>query len=169
MFDFPTQNSSVKVAWLDTFQPHFNAVNGSYVLWKESIKNHSTSSFFSCAPLTGKMSYDISTYDASRLVQHEFPNIPVIVTYDILYDRFDVHQGPLTHYDPYRLDCVHLCLQPCFWDAILFRMGKVVADLIQNYTSSNLDSKIDKPYHNPIISPTKSKRKKSGGGNSKRY
>lgn len=130
--------TTVKVAWIDTFLPHFPAPNGSYALWKQE-QNQQANPLPSCGKISQPMSYNIGAYESSHTVKKYFPNIPIIVTYDILYDRHDVHLGMLTHKDPNRLDCVHLCFQPCFWEAIFLRMGEVILKLLHKKTKTNLN------------------------------
>jgi hypothetical protein len=123
------QQTKVKLAWMDSYRPHFPAPNGAYISWKNASSG-SMNKYLSCARIPEPMSYDFVLYQPSHLVAREFPNIPIIKTYDMTYDRYDMHLGILTHHDPEKLDCVHLCYQVCFWEAIAFRMGKVINQLL---------------------------------------
>jgi hypothetical protein len=115
-----------KVVWLDSLLSHFPAPQGSYQQYRSS-KPRKTK----CAPLKEPLSYsNLVAYEPSQLIHRKYPYIPVIKTCDLLYDRFDMHQGLLTHRDTKRLDCVHFCLQPCFWEAILMRVGKVLVKIV---------------------------------------
>lgn len=124
------QETKVKLAWMDSFRPHFPSLNGEYISWKNSSSDENPKKYPSCAPIPEPMSYDFILYKPSHLVAKEFPNVPIITTYDMTYDRYDMHLGILTHHDPKKLDCVHLCYQVCYWEAIAARIGKVVHQIL---------------------------------------
>jgi hypothetical protein len=116
-----------KVAWLDTLIPHFPASQGSYQEWK-AFASHQ----IECGPIQEPLSYtSLVAYESSQMIKHKYPYVPVIELYDIVYDRYDMHQGLLTHNgDVNRLDCVHFCMQPCFWAAISMRVGKTLLMMV---------------------------------------
>jgi hypothetical protein len=123
----------VKLAWMDTFRPHFASSDGSYFQWKShqlQQKSELKPVNIKCDPISTPMSYQYSLYDGSHLMRKQFSTIPVVSTYDLVFERYDIHQGLLTHLDPERLDCVHLCIQPCYWAPILNRIGKVLLGLL---------------------------------------
>jgi hypothetical protein len=122
------RETNVSLAWMDSFRPHFPSPNGAYLSWKriKRTSKKNTTRLQRCRPISKKNSYQYSLYGASHVVAKEFPHIPVIPISDITFDRYDMHLGILTHSDAERLDCVHLCLQPCYWEAIAFRIGIVV-------------------------------------------
>jgi hypothetical protein len=125
--------TNVKLAWMDSFRPHFPSVNGEYISWKNS--SGSVNQYPSCGPIPGNASYDYVLFNPSHLVAKEFPNVPIITTYDMTFDRYDMQLGLLTYNDPERLDCVHLCYQVCYWEAIAFRMGRVINRLLLGSSS----------------------------------
>jgi hypothetical protein len=53
-------------------------------------------------------------------MKKEYPHIPIVSICDMTFDRYDMmHTGVL--------DCVHLCMQPRYWEAIaLLRLGTVI-------------------------------------------
>jgi hypothetical protein len=129
--------TNVSLAWMDSFRPHFPSPNGAYISWKrlKRTSKKNTTRLERCRPISKKNTYKYSLYGASRVVAKEFPRIPVIPIYDMTFDRYDMHLGILTHSDPERLDCVHLCLQPCYWEAISFRIGIVVDKFLVSSSS----------------------------------
>jgi hypothetical protein len=126
-----SQETKVRLAWMDSYRPHFPSANGAYLSWKNN-QSQAPSRFALCGPISEPMSYDFVLYEASHVVAKEFPHIPVIQTYDMTYDRHDMHLGILTHHTPEKLDCVHLCFQVCYWEAIAARIGQAVETILNN-------------------------------------
>lgn len=122
--------TKVQIAWMDPFRPHFPARGGSYIEWKNS-RFVNTSKITTCGKAQGPISYQGIPFLGSHTVAKYFPHIPIIHTYDMTFERDDIHLGILTHNDPKKLDCVHSCYQICFWEAISYRIGEVIDKLLK--------------------------------------
>jgi len=119
-----------KIAWLDSFRPHFPSLGGSYTAYLEGRRGNNLSANSMCAPLDAKED-DVGYWNyQSLLAIKNFPHIYHIHTTDITHDRYDMHLGPLTWYNSSKLDCVHQCMQPCFWEAILWRIGETLMKMV---------------------------------------
>lgn len=130
-----TNFSNTKIAWLDPFIPHFPIYDGTYSSWKKAKKYHLNST---CRPTEMKLTLNSPIYDGTNLIEKKYGSkYPVIRTYDLLWNRSDIHQGLITHRDPKRLDCVHLCLQFCFWEPILYRIGQTILSMMLSSSPSS--------------------------------
>ena len=126
-----------KVSWMDVLRVHFPAPDGNYLKWK--AKHKTASNFTYCATLDGnpneayaKGKYDWTLYEPSKIIKEKFPCVSVAELYDLTHDRYDMHQGTLTWLDPTKLDCVHYCMQPCFNEAIAYRIGVSLLQLLND-------------------------------------
>lgn len=124
------KTTHVKLAWMDAHRPHFPSADGAYLSWKDSTSGNEKK-YPTCGKIMTPLTYDYVIYNPSHTVEKEFPSIPIIKTYDMTYDRYDMHLGVLTHGDPVKLDCVHLCTQICYWEAISLRIGQVINRILR--------------------------------------
>ena len=123
-----SQANNVKLVWLDTFRPHFPAIGGHYENFSQKEKRDRQ-----CGPLHEQdddSSYILFKF-IDQLLETEHKTLPHIRIRDIVRDRWDNHNGLLTWYSAEKLDCVHHCMQPCFWEPILYRVGHVIGSLIK--------------------------------------
>lgn len=118
---------SKKIFWIDSSIPHFPAPDGtgSFVSYK---RNASTSTPAKCRPITQLNDWrnNIADYYLT-LSKHDLKTIKIR---DIVLHRYDTHNGLLTHYTSDLLDCVHHCMQPCFWEPILLRVGEALLEAL---------------------------------------
>lgn len=117
--------NKTKIAWIDTFSPHFSSVTGDV---HEDHEGY-------CGPLNENRKNASSSFSISpKLFHTKYKHIYHIHTQDMTFDRYDMHLGYLTHFEPehyHKLDCVHVCMQPCYWDAILLRVGEVLQKMLK--------------------------------------
>lgn len=117
------QSEGLRVAWLDTFRPHFPSPSGSYYEYVQYLHAGKVLARAGCAALGGDVRGKGYWNDVAERVLRSFPSMPKIRTSDITEPRYDIHTGPLTHFNMTKLDCVHICMQPCFWEPILSRFA----------------------------------------------
>lgn len=117
------ERRNTKLIWMDTFRPHFPSKGGDY----ESFKVSQFRPHICGALQTNEKDENwVLAKEANDLIQ-KYPSVIRFKTVDLTHDRYDMHLAMLTWYnDSSKLDCVHYCLQPCFWDAILFRLGDLL-------------------------------------------
>lgn len=120
--------NDIKLIWMDTFRAHFMSNNGTY----DSFSKMQTKDP-QCAPIDKSIDdakhffYEF----ADQLLETEHNDLPRIRTRDIVRDRWDAHLGVLTWYSAGNPDCLHYCMQPCFWEPILYRIGTMIDSLVK--------------------------------------
>lgn len=122
------------IAWIDTLRPHFPSFDGSYYFYANpqqtpsEYSNGEKSNY--CQAVHPQYLKDqpeiLWVKHAKTLVTTKFLNIKLISVNDIVQDRYDMHTGYLTWFDTSKLDCTHLCIQKCFWEPILLRVGRFI-------------------------------------------
>lgn len=122
-------NSPVKYAWISCFRSHFGTPTGTYEEFTK-LNKHSKNGTV-CLPLPEKEVFLGPSHEPTAFVQKHFPYVRVIEVEDLMYSRSDLNQGPLTYHNFEKLDCLHLCMQPCFWEAYMWRLGKEIAEILE--------------------------------------
>jgi hypothetical protein len=128
---FNRTTTTAKIAWLTGFRAHFWSESG---LYQDFIKlHHKDKNGPVCAPLPPGSLFTGPLREPGEHIRKTFPWVPVIEIEDLIYDRWDMHLGPLTYhvFDGVNgMDCLHLCMQPCFWESVMWRIGTHLADLL---------------------------------------
>eukprot|EP01040_Poterioochromonas_malhamensis_P009222 gene9222-10010_t len=107
------------VLWIDSFIPHFPVPDGSYVRYKQLNQSHAI------CTINTEIN-DWRNAIADKHIQPFSNKIKRVLIRDIAASRHDTHNGILTHFSASNLDCLHHCMQPCFWEAILFRLANAL-------------------------------------------
>lgn len=124
------QSPGLRIAWLETFRPHFPNPDGSYINFK--YRAHDQKGM--CGPLDKSLREKsvIDGLDEPTVQLLSNSQVPVIRVNDISFDRYDLHLGLLTHFgDKEKLDCVHTCMQPCYWEPVVHRIGAKVLQMLR--------------------------------------
>jgi hypothetical protein len=122
-------DSLVRYAWISCFRSHFGTPTGSYEEFKKL--NHHLKNGTVCLPVPAKEVFVGGYHEPTKFVQKHFPYIRVVEVEDLMYTRSDLNQGPLTYHNFEQLDCLHLCMQPCFWEAYMWRLGQEIAEMLE--------------------------------------
>lgn len=114
-------NIHSKVGWWYSSDQHFPE-GGSYSKYK---KSHAVNrSAVTCEPHKDTFTDDFYNAQASVL-QTFYPHVHPIIFKNMTKSRYDAHNHYTTSRTPNEgLDCTHYCMQPCFFEPILYEVAK---------------------------------------------